>query len=91
MLQNLLSAAVMNSAFANNLDPDQDPQNVGPDSGSKLFDTLIGYLKLFLKVNFEKSQQTTHKNLSNKMYSFTLIMPEEPVPIDLISFTMNLQ
>ena len=48
--------------FANSLDPDQDQWNIGPDLGSKLFDTLIVFLKEFLeKVNFEKSQLTTIK------------------------------
>ena len=49
--------------FANSLVPDQDQQNVGPDSGFKPFDTLIVYLKEFFeKVNFEKCQQTTTKS-----------------------------
>ena len=34
--------------FANSLDPDQDPQNVGPDLDPNCF-TLIVFLKEFLK------------------------------------------
>ena len=34
--------------FANSLDLDQDRQNIDPDLRSKLFDTLIVFLKVFL-------------------------------------------
>ena len=33
--------------FANSLDPDEAPQNVGPHLRSKLFDTQIIYLATF--------------------------------------------
>ena len=42
--------------FAKSMDPDQDHLNVG--SGSKVFDTLMVFLKEFFeKVDFEKNQQ----------------------------------
>ena len=45
--------------FANSLDPDQAQQKKGARSGSKLFDTLMVFLKkLILK---KKKQQTTKK------------------------------
>ena len=48
--------------FANSLDPDQAQQNVGPDLNLKLFNTLMVFLKeFFIKVDFEKNQQTTKK------------------------------
>ena len=55
-----LQAALM--TFANSLDTVQDRQNVGPASGSKLFATLIVFLKEFCeKVYFEKSKHMTTK------------------------------
>ena len=50
-------------AFANSLDPDQDPLIVSPDLDSNcLIDSLKEFLKeCSEKVNFEKSQQTTTK------------------------------
>ena len=51
--------------IANILDPDQARQIVGLDPGTKLFDTLIVFLKVYFeKANFEKNQQTT-KNMQN--------------------------
>ena len=49
-------------AFANSLDPDQARQSIEPDQDSKLFDTLMVFLKeYFEKVDFEENQQTTNK------------------------------
>ena len=58
----LLSSA---DNFCEQLDPDQDRQNVGPDLDPNCFDTLMVFLKeYFEKVDFEKNQQTT-KNMQN--------------------------
>ena len=47
--------------FSNSLDPDQ--AQLGARSGSKLFDTLMAFLKEFYeKVYFEKNQQTTKRH-----------------------------
>ena len=46
-----------NLSSANSLDPDQDQQNVGPES--KLFDTLIVFLKEFFEKVEKNSQQRT--------------------------------
>ena len=47
----------------NSLDPDQARQYVGPDQDSKLFDTLMVFLKEFFeKVDYEKKQTTKKKN-----------------------------
>ena len=64
--------------IANNLDPDQDGQNAGPDPWweSKLFDTLIVFPKEFFeKVNFEKKSLQTRKALK----STTLVNVNAPV------------
>ena len=48
--------------FVNNLGPDQDQENVGPDLDPNHFDILMVFLKeSFEKVNFEKSQQIKTK------------------------------
>ena len=41
--------------FANNLDLDEDPQNVGSHLGSKLFDTEIKYQKYFVWIMVSKN------------------------------------
>ena len=46
---------VVTFTFANRLGPIQDRQNIGPDSGSRLFDTIIVFLKACLeRVNLKK-------------------------------------
>ena len=52
--------------FANNLDPDQDGQNVGPDLDPN-FDTLIVFQKEILKKKIEKksADDKTHENLQS--------------------------
>ena len=44
--------------FANNLDPDHDRYNVGPDLDPNFFNTLIAFLKdFFEKVDFESKKE----------------------------------
>ena len=55
----MLSLQITN---ANSLAPDRH-DNLSGRSGSKLFSTLMAFLKEFLiKVDFEKNQQTTKKH-----------------------------
>ena len=42
-------------------DPDQPWQNIGAWSGSKLLDTQMIFLKIFLQVNFEKKSADIQK------------------------------
>ena len=63
------------------VEPRSGPTESRAWSGSKLFDTLLVFLKKFLeKVNFEKSQQTTkkHAKIIYNAESLTLCMWETP-------------
>ena len=48
--------------FSNSLNPDQDRQTVGPDLDPNCLTLYSVPVKMFLKVNFEKSQQLTTKS-----------------------------
>ena len=64
--------------FANSLELDQARQNVGPDQDPNCFDTLMVFLKEFLKkVDFEKisRRQKALKITSNKLSYYNRLMP----------------
>ena len=65
MLNSFTSVDHLPITFANSLDPDQARQNVGPDLDPNSL-TLWWYSWLFFeKVDFEKNQQLTEKDMKN--------------------------
>ena len=48
--------------FANNLDPDQTGQNVGPDLDPICLTLMVFLKEIFEKVYYEKNQQTKNRH-----------------------------